>query len=575
MGMYVSGLYLTVPEHEKANQRSPKGNAAEHALKIKMARARVEELAKILNPFSFEVLKDLIDKIKGIKEDILIDLNYQFDARQLASGYINPALLTQVATTEQLAAMSIQLPVVYQQPVIQQPAVNAQWSISHNMKQQPNHSNWSVSDNGMMNIPQDDSNVAQWMKQLENKMGTNDQIIFQKFDPAANILEWMDFLYKKRDVEGYKSSKDTLVRFFKAQGIKTQRYGKKDNEEEDYIPFFALTKPVLEKMEAWMYLAGVLKKDGTTKPMAISTTRTYMSYIKATYEYCIGCRLLPEDLMPIGGSNELNKYSLPSVPERDISFSDEQFTKFLNYKPEKRDETDGRKKEWKLGPYSEEEAHDILKYMYISKGFNGRDFIKKKFNWFDGKGYFTFKRSKMENKKSYTMKVSVQVSAEHEWFIKKYGIKNKNLSQDKYEFPVGPESYVFPVLFKEEKRNKGKKEDGEEKIKLIPITDPKEIIKAGRSFIIQLNRYLKAILEKLDIDAKTSYAIRQQFTNDAIDSGMDSRAVGNDLGHMGKQTIASYMLKKDRKRDVEVHNRLVEKVTKSRTAGQKKRTKTA
>jgi hypothetical protein len=579
MGTYNSGLYLTAAEKVKADRRNPKDIAAEHADQIREAVKRVEQLAEVLNPFSFEVLKDLIKSLKNAKDDILIDLDYTFDAYQLASGYISPEFLLMPSAPAD--AQQQLLPVVagqlqgtvhqlvpYQQHVIH-PAINRQWSF--NTGQQQDFSNGSQ--NGVKKfIPQGDANVDQWMNQLEDKIGTSDHTIFDKFDVTANLMEWMDFLSKKRDVIAYLHAKECVIRFCKAQGIETKRFGE-EQKEEDYIPFFGIVKKFLEKMEVWMLKEGGLTKGGKIKPLKISTIRAYMSYIKATFEYCIGCRLLPEDIMPFGGVHDEDKYCLPEVDKRDITFEDEEFDGFLQIKAGKRDVTDGRKTKWKLGPYSEEEAKQILTFAYIAHGFNLRDFIKTEFSWFEiTPGYFSFQRSKMKGRKNHKAPwIHVKVTSEHERIIATLGVDS--LDPNLYEFPQG-KPYIFPVLYKEEEQNNGgrnRKKDGEGKIRLIPITDKKEIEKTGRSFVAQVNRYLNDILKRLGIQKKTSYAFREQFVNDLIDTGkVDSKVAAQKVGHKGTGSIDFYMQKKNRKLDASAISDVTSKVTNAREAVEQK-----
>jgi integrase/recombinase XerD len=258
----------------------------------------------------------------------------------------------------------------------------------------------------------------------------------------------------------------------------------------------SVTVKFLKNYEKWMLDSG----------KSITTVGFYLRNLRAIINELIDSDKTKMEEYPFGPK----KYVIPTKKNTKKALSNQDLKKILEYKPE---------------PYSPEEKYmDYWLFMYFGNGMNPVDMVHLKYENM-GKDRIVFRREKTKRTNREASEITIFIQEKNLTIIRKWGNPNK------------PKNYIFPIL-----------RDG---------MTPTEVKKAVLQFVKQINKYIKRIGEKLEIDKHiTTYVARHSFITKFLAEGGSLLDAKDLAGHTSITTTEGYVGSIEDDRIKNITNRL-------------------
>lgn len=566
--MYITGVRLTIAQKKAIKKNTQDAEALTNIAKINTAYNRMNAIAEIIHPYTPDVFGYITKEARKEKEDIFYAQEDQnFDPYSLAFQFLEKykrnhpgAIIPELIAPAQ--SVTVATPVNNSVEKVQATLLTNQISASILSNPQVHAANPHIS--ATSNTGNNTGTVNVFIQNLH--VNGNGQLATQDpsrllANPGGNVLDWMMETMDKRNTKGtdvaYNCARQMIIRYF------TLIEKIKIIDGKEYLAFSDITVEDLELQEEFMLREGIITKKGETKPMAVSTLRTYLCSLKSAYNLAEKKKIITEDLNPFGQ----HKYILPEPGEQDRSLTQIELKKILSYTPAPPPNYRLKGKEGKNAPplirMCEETARDFWIFSYLSNGINFSDFLKLKWNKI-ADNEFGYQRGKIKRKVKTYQDLMVTITPELEYLFDRYGTKDKS-----------PDNLVFPVLTlptppkplgemtKQETLDWRKKE--QEKIK-----------RQVDNFTTQVNRYMRKIAKKLGFKTKkfTTYSARHTYANDALKT-MKEYMVAKTLGHRGTKSLKKYNNREDVEAKQEVQKTLTKHISFKRKIGKVNKNKAA
>lgn len=241
------------------------------------------------------------------------------------------------------------------------------------------------------------------------------------------------------------------------------------------------------------------------RELSETTMDIYMRALRALYNYAQTKFNLPREHYPFGS----NKIVIHSCESSHRAMSDEDFTRFISYKPSNRDE---------------EFAHDMFIISYGLVGMNNADIfnIKNK-NIKDG-SKLEFIREKTRDRTTKRIVINLIIEPKILALITKYGAI----------VPEAPDDYIFPFYNKE-------------------MTE-KQKLRKRKDVTRAIDRSLKTICSNVGIPPITLYWARHTIATNLYNAGRSAEVISKLLGHADIKTTNTYLGQLGLKKQEEVAN---------------------
>ena len=253
----------------------------------------------------------------------------------------------------------------------------------------------------------------------------------------------------------------------------------------DKLRFENITTEFLEKYEKWMI----------SKGRSLTTVGMYARCTRRLYRKAIKEGLVKEQHYPFGKKDD-GKYTIPQPRNIKKALNIADIKKIFEYE---------------LEPHSSEKYYrDIWLFSYLGNGINIKDICLLKYKYIHGENII-FNRAKTINTNRNSKPIVISLIN-----------MNKNIIDEWGNKPALSDKYIFPVL-----DDQLTKEKQQEKI---------------RQFTKQVNKYMKRIAQRLDINANiTTYTARHSFATILKRSGVSMEYISESLGHTSLETTENYL----------------------------------
>ncbi|WP_321319264.1 site-specific integrase [Labilibaculum sp.] len=251
------------------------------------------------------------------------------------------------------------------------------------------------------------------------------------------------------------------------------------------ISFETITPSFLRQYEKWIIDNG----------HSISTVGIYCRPLKKIFNDAIADGVISNDKSPFGDVKR-GKYTAPSANNTKKALSLEDLKKIITYSPE--------------SGSPEHYYRDMWVFSYVGNGINMKDLCLLKYKDISG-SQIRYSREKTKNTNRSAKPISIALIDKNLEIIERWGKKPRN-----------PDEYIFPVL-------EGKPKEEEIKRKV-------------QQFTKQVNKYIKRIGKKLEIDGTiTTYYARHSFVTVLIRAGVDVHTITENVGHSSLKVIDKYI----------------------------------
>lgn len=242
------------------------------------------------------------------------------------------------------------------------------------------------------------------------------------------------------------------------------------------------------------------------KELSEATMGIYMRALRAIYNYAQDKFNLPREKYPFGK----NKIVIHTSESSHRAMSDEDFTKFISYKPTNK---------------NEEFAHDMFFISFGLAGMNTADIINIKNKEIKNNNELEYVREKTKDRTTKRTVIRMTIPTKVISLIKKYAALH----------PERPEEYIFPFY----------NNTMTEKQKLRKRKDVNRAI----------DRSLKDICNNLSIHPITTYWARHTIATKLYNAGESPAVISKLLGHSSIKTTDTYLgqLGLDKKEEVETN----------------------
>jgi integrase/recombinase XerD len=257
-------------------------------------------------------------------------------------------------------------------------------------------------------------------------------------------------------------------------------------EYKSQLVFGEITVDFLNKYEKWL-----LKEK-----KSITTVGIYLRPLRAILNKAISEDLVNGDYKYPFGLKSKGKYQIPTGRNIKKALDKTTLKKIFDYVPES-------------GTW-EEKAHDYWIFIYLANGMNLMDVAHLKRSDIDGE-YIRFQRAKTKKTSSNNLPISVYIQDRMNAIIARQGNKSKDKS-----------FLIFPIID--------------------PLDTPSKQRADVQQMNKMINKYIKRIAAKLEIDAKvTIYTARHTFSTILKRSGVDIQNISEALGHSSVSTTKAYL----------------------------------
>jgi len=267
------------------------------------------------------------------------------------------------------------------------------------------------------------------------------------------------------------------------------------------IAFETITPTFLRKYENWMIAKGHSR----------TTVGIYCRPLKKIINDAIEDGILDSKKSPFGDVKR-GRYKSPEPENPKKALTLEEIGKIINYSPR---------------PGSPEHYYrDIWVFSYLGNGINMKDvcLLKYKDIYADS---IVYAREKVKNTNRSAKTISIALIDKNSEIIERWGNPSKKKSD-----------FIFPVL-------EGKPSE-------------EEIKKRVQQFVKQVNKYMKRISQKLELNVSvTTYYARHSFVTVLVRSGVDIHTIAESVGHSSMKVIDKYIASISNEEKVKNANKLL------------------
>lgn len=228
------------------------------------------------------------------------------------------------------------------------------------------------------------------------------------------------------------------------------------------------------------------------KEMSETTMGIYMRALRAIYNYAQEKFHLPVEHYPFGK----NKIIVTSSPASHRAMSDDDFKKFVSYKPANK---------------GEEFAHDMFIISFGLAGMNTADILNLKNKNIKDNGELEYVREKTKDRTVKRTVITMKILPEIQSLISKYAAI----------MPESPEEYIFPFY-----NNK--------------MTE-KQKLRKRKDINRAIDRSLKDICNNIGIAPVTTYWARHTIATKLYNAGQSLAVISKLLGHASVKTTDTYL----------------------------------
>ena len=252
------------------------------------------------------------------------------------------------------------------------------------------------------------------------------------------------------------------------------------------------------------------------KEMSETTMGIYMRALRALYNYALVKFNLPRENYPFGK----NKIVIHTSESSHRAMPDEDFNKFINYKPTNK---------------NEEFAHDMFFISFGLAGMNSADILNLKNKDIKNNNELEYVREKTKDRTTKRIFIKMIIPPKVMSLIKKYAALN----------PEEPEEYIFPFYNN--------------------VMSEKQKLRKRKDVNKAIDRSLRDICNNLSIQPITTYWARHTIATKLYNAGESPAVISKLLGHASIKTTDIYLgqLGLDKKEEVasNVSNLLVDLAT--------------
>lgn len=267
------------------------------------------------------------------------------------------------------------------------------------------------------------------------------------------------------------------------------------------MAFETITPTFLRQFENWMLAKGHSK----------TTVGIYCRPLKKIINDAIEDGILDSKKSPFGDVKR-GRYKSPEPENPKKALTLEEIGKIINYNPE---------------PGSPEYYYrDMWVFSYLGNGINMKDvcLLKYKDIYADS---IVYAREKVKNTNRSAKTISIALIDKNKEIIERWGNQSKKRND-----------FIFPVL---------EGSPSEEEIK-----------KKVQQFVKQVNKYMKRISEKLELNVSvTTYYARHSFVTVLVRSGVDIHTIAESVGHSSMKVIDKYIASISNEEKVKNANKLL------------------
>ncbi|MDR6807513.1 integrase [Dyadobacter sp. BE34] len=245
------------------------------------------------------------------------------------------------------------------------------------------------------------------------------------------------------------------------------------------LPLESITIKFLQSYERWMLENG----------NSLTTVGFYLRNLRAVMNSILDNNKQKMDEYPFGP----RKYIIPTKKNSKRALSNEDLKKLISYHPDEQ----------------EEKYLSFWLFMYLANGMNPTDMVRLKYKDLrSDRIVFLREKTKRTNRESTLIEVHLNPVLKE--IIEKWG-----------NYP-DPDNYIFPVLN--------------------DVTSAARAKKIITQFVKQINKYMRRIGEKLEIDKQiTTYVARHSFVTKLISEGGTLMEVKSMTGHKSITTTEGYV----------------------------------
>lgn len=241
------------------------------------------------------------------------------------------------------------------------------------------------------------------------------------------------------------------------------------------------------------------------RELSDTTMDIYMRALRAIYNYAQTKFNLPREHYPFGS----NKIEIHSSESSHRAMSDDDFTKFLSYKPNNK---------------NEEFAHDMFLISYGLVGMNNADIFNIQNKNIKDDSKLEFIREKTRGRTTKRIVINMKIEPKILALITKYAAI----------LPEAPDDYIFPYY------NKGMTE--------------KQKLRKRKDVTKEIDKSLKTICANIGIPPITLYWARHTIATNLYNAGRSAEVISKLLGHADIRTTNIYLGKLNLKKQEEVAN---------------------
>lgn len=224
-----------------------------------------------------------------------------------------------------------------------------------------------------------------------------------------------------------------------------------------------------------------------------TTIGIYLRNLKALYNEAITNKIVLAENYPFGAKKN-GLYEIPTSANNKKALSKAELKKLFDYEPVST---------------QEEQYRGLWIFSYYCNGLNIKDICLLKYSDIDG-NLIEYKREKTKRSSQAQPPIIAAYIEPLRTIVEKFGVpKNQN-------------SYIFPY---------------------IELGDQEVEIKRKVSLVVkQINKYIKIITKKLDIQTKiTTYNARHSYASMQRNSGVNLSSISQGLGHKNTSTTEAYL----------------------------------
>ncbi|RUT78414.1 tyrosine-type recombinase/integrase [Ancylomarina longa] len=343
--------------------------------------------------------------------------------------------------------------------------------------------------------------VHQYLKRAYAVIGEMNVFSFVEFKER--------FTRKRSDVKGVYAYYNQYIDILNSE----DRIGTRDNyiysmkklkefHGTNSISFEVITPTFLRQYEKWIIDKGHSK----------TTVGIYCRPLKKIFNDAISDGVIGNDKNPFGDVKR-GKYQAPEGNNTKKALSLDDLKKIIIYVPE--------------SGSPEHYYRDMWVFSYLGNGINMKDLCLLKYKDIDG-NHIRFSREKTKNTNRSARPISIALIEMNKEIIERWG-----------KLPRERDEFIFPVL--NEKPNE------------------EEIKRKVQQFTKQVNKYMKILGEKLNIEAKiTTYYARHSYVTASLRAGIDIHTISENVGHSSLKVIGKYIDSLNEEESVKNANKLLE-----------------